>query len=281
MDRSFPEPTDADRTQVTANTGDSDGMSCGELLRRARERRGLTLEYVANATKLPLRHLHALERDEFAALPGGLYRRAEVGAYADAVGLNRRIALASLHHTLEQTEPRPPVSVQRAGRPWVLFSLPVRLGMMVAVATIPCAIALAMWTSRSVAQDLPNIQSMRALPTRTIEPTILTHAQPQLERFPPAVVTSPMEGQLTVITDPTGARVTVNGVGRGVTPVTVRQLTAGLTTVRVTMDGYVTEERRLRLDAGVGVTSVRIPMRTQQHDGDASPDEAVGLDGTR
>ena len=39
-----------------------DGAALGELLRRARERRGLTLRQIANETKIPERHLEALER---------------------------------------------------------------------------------------------------------------------------------------------------------------------------------------------------------------------------
>ena len=85
-----------------------DGVSCGELLRRARERRGLALQQIAQETKIPLRHLWALERDDFDALPGGLYRRAEVRAYAAAVGLDPAVALACLDRALEP--PTPPAA---------------------------------------------------------------------------------------------------------------------------------------------------------------------------
>src|SRR6188768_1223692 len=68
----------------------------GELLRRARNGRGLTLEQIANETRIPRRHLEALERDNLAAVPAGFYRRAEIRAYARAVNLDQRVALAEL-----------------------------------------------------------------------------------------------------------------------------------------------------------------------------------------
>ncbi len=66
-------------------------------------------------------------------------------------------------------------------------------------------------------------------------------------------------GELVITSEPAGARVTVNGTGWGVTPVTVRHLTFGAKTVRVTKDGYVTQQRAVvlepsRASARVGVT---------------------------
>src|SRR2546426_6670717 len=115
MSSSSPDPHDAADAPVTAETGD-DEITCGELLRRARQGRGLTLQRIAQITKIPLRHLDALERDEFAALPGGMYRRAHVRAYADAVGLDRSVALAWLDRALEEAAPRT-ASVARASEP--------------------------------------------------------------------------------------------------------------------------------------------------------------------
>lgn len=60
----------------------------GARLREARERRGLTLQAVANATKISVAALTAVERNDVAHLPGGLYTRGHVRAYASEVGLN-------------------------------------------------------------------------------------------------------------------------------------------------------------------------------------------------
>jgi cytoskeletal protein RodZ len=58
-------------------------MGCfGENLRRERELRGATLPEIANATKIPLHYLQALEDDQFHRLPGGIFNRGFVRAVA-------------------------------------------------------------------------------------------------------------------------------------------------------------------------------------------------------
>ncbi|MFN7984523.1 MAG: helix-turn-helix domain-containing protein [Vicinamibacterales bacterium] len=60
----------------------------GARLREARERRGLSLREIADATKISARSLEALERNDIARLPGGIFSRAFVRAYAVHVGLD-------------------------------------------------------------------------------------------------------------------------------------------------------------------------------------------------
>lgn len=60
----------------------------GSRLREARERRGLGLHDIAGTTKISVRSLTAMERNEFARLPGGIFRRAFVRAFAAEVGLD-------------------------------------------------------------------------------------------------------------------------------------------------------------------------------------------------
>jgi cytoskeleton protein RodZ len=60
----------------------------GAHLREARERAGITLRDVASATKISVPSLEALERNDIARLPGGIFVRAFVRAYARQVGLD-------------------------------------------------------------------------------------------------------------------------------------------------------------------------------------------------
>jgi cytoskeletal protein RodZ len=62
--------------------------SFGEKLRHEREMRGVSLREIANATKISLRFLQALEEDRMDVLPGGLFPRAFVRQYASFLGLN-------------------------------------------------------------------------------------------------------------------------------------------------------------------------------------------------
>ncbi len=60
----------------------------GQLLRDARERRGVSLRQIANATKISVGVLEALERNDISKLPGGIFGRAFVRSYAVEVGLD-------------------------------------------------------------------------------------------------------------------------------------------------------------------------------------------------
>ncbi|HUF49136.1 MAG TPA: RodZ domain-containing protein [Vicinamibacterales bacterium] len=60
----------------------------GQKLKQAREARGLTLREIETATKISVPTLEALERGELSKLPGGIYSRSFVRAYAAKVGLD-------------------------------------------------------------------------------------------------------------------------------------------------------------------------------------------------
>ena len=60
----------------------------GENLRREREMRGVSLEEISSATKISLRFLDAIEREDFAKLPGGIFSRSFVRSYARYLGLD-------------------------------------------------------------------------------------------------------------------------------------------------------------------------------------------------
>jgi cytoskeleton protein RodZ len=65
----------------------------GRKLREARERRGLSLRQIANATKISMLTLEALERNDIARLPGGIFGRGVVRSYALEVGLDPELAI--------------------------------------------------------------------------------------------------------------------------------------------------------------------------------------------
>jgi cytoskeleton protein RodZ len=65
----------------------------GSRLRDARERRGITLRQIANATKISVGVLDALERNDISRLPGGIFGRAFVRSYAAEVGLDPEATL--------------------------------------------------------------------------------------------------------------------------------------------------------------------------------------------
>ena len=65
-----------------------DRPDVGSRLRAAREARGISLRDIAASTKISVSALEALERNDTSRLPGGLFSRAFVRAYAKEVGLD-------------------------------------------------------------------------------------------------------------------------------------------------------------------------------------------------
>ena len=63
-------------------------MDVGATLRRARTRKGLTLEQLARATKISVPALDALENNDFDRLPATIYTRGFLRVYAREVGLD-------------------------------------------------------------------------------------------------------------------------------------------------------------------------------------------------
>jgi PKD repeat protein len=68
----------------------------------------------------------------------------------------------------------------------------------------------------------------------------------------PAVsaVSAPAEGNLSVVTDPVGAAVFVNGESKGVTPLKLDGVVAGDHRITVVKDGYLENSRVVRVEAG-------------------------------
>jgi cytoskeleton protein RodZ len=73
--------------------GQQGAGNVGGMLRAARERRGLSLRQVSNNTKIAMMTLEALERNDIARLPGGIFSRGFVRSYAIEVGLDPEIVI--------------------------------------------------------------------------------------------------------------------------------------------------------------------------------------------
>jgi len=69
-------------------TSEKRHVDFGATLREARERKGLSLRVIADATKISVRALEALEKNDISRLPGGIFSRSFVRAYALEVGLD-------------------------------------------------------------------------------------------------------------------------------------------------------------------------------------------------
>ncbi|PYX32437.1 MAG: hypothetical protein DMG80_07855 [Acidobacteria bacterium] len=121
--------------------------SFGAKLKLEREKRAVTLEQISLSTKIGMRMLQALEEDKFSQLPGGIFNKGFVRAYAHHIGLDEDQTITEyLEASGEGPAPEPEAAVeskiataeahgQPAHRPlpWGLF------------AAILLMVALALW----------------------------------------------------------------------------------------------------------------------------------------
>src|SRR4051812_5772138 len=69
-------------------------MTLGELLRQEREKKGMTIEQVASATKVGVRLLHSLEADQYTELPAKPFIRGFVISYCRFLCLDSKEVLS-------------------------------------------------------------------------------------------------------------------------------------------------------------------------------------------
>jgi transcriptional regulator with XRE-family HTH domain len=243
-------------------------MHLGQYLRDAREQRNLTLRAIAACTKLRPQLLAALEANDLSAWPKPLvYRRAWVRAYARAVGLDPEHVLNVFDEALADrtaADEVPLVRERPGARPWFR-------DIALAAAGLLCAGAF-FWraaqpgdrpaqhhaaTRTAAGNKRAEVGSSgRMGESGAVAPTITTAGQavPSLDDEDDA------DGSLTIITDPPGAWVTVDGIGRGAAPVTVRFLSIGSHRIRVVNAGSRTEDRQTVLTPAQPARLVRIPL---------------------
>jgi cytoskeletal protein RodZ len=103
--------------------------SVGTVLRRLREARGLTLDAVALETRIPAVSLRKLEEEQYDDLPGQVFVRGFLRAYARAVGADPEDIILLFEHRHGPSVP------PKASRWPGLFLMPRRrrVGLFVAV----------------------------------------------------------------------------------------------------------------------------------------------------
>jgi cytoskeletal protein RodZ len=100
----------------------------GDKFRKAREKKDISLDDVSNVTKIGSRMLRAIEEEHFDQLPGGVFNKGFIRAYAKHLGLNDeeavtdylaclRQAQIDAHEVWEPEKPVKPTSAQRLAAP--------------------------------------------------------------------------------------------------------------------------------------------------------------------
>jgi cytoskeleton protein RodZ len=176
--------------------------SIGDTLRRERQRRNLDLPKIAGELKISTRFLEAMEQDEFAKLPGGVFTRSFVRQYASFLGLDAEELVQEMEHA---ADPEPPVSgIPDKSRPAVpgidlemgdenwqsvrerRTPLPswVRAGVLLVVLTVVCSGVYYWWWQRPRHQVLAHETQTPAATVPVAQPT---PPAPRPAENPPAV----------------------------------------------------------------------------------------------
>ncbi|HXT63285.1 MAG TPA: helix-turn-helix domain-containing protein [Pyrinomonadaceae bacterium] len=87
-------------------------VGIGEKLRLERETRGIALRDISENTRISMRYLEAIETDDYRRLPGGIFNRSFIRAYAKFIGFDEEQAIEEYTRTLrdqgESSEDEPP-----------------------------------------------------------------------------------------------------------------------------------------------------------------------------
>jgi cytoskeleton protein RodZ len=92
-------------------TVDQDNSVLG--LASIRRNRGLSLEQIAQNTKISMRSLRAIELGEFKKLPGGIYNTSYIKQYARAIDFDEAELLAYYH---SRTDVQPAIPIAQGKR---------------------------------------------------------------------------------------------------------------------------------------------------------------------
>jgi hypothetical protein len=224
--------------------------------------------------------------------PGGMYRRAMMRAYAEAVGAEGELAPRRPEGPAAHPPPAPApapaaapsaVGVVRPAMPRPRghdrrASAPPQALLGAAGAALAAVAAVVIWsltpgTPPTVGGQQPPAPVVRpTAPQVPAAPSTIARASAPAPRAA-AVAAGPVasragrprpagtDGTLSVTSQPSGARVTVNGIGWGETPVTIRHLDFGPKRIRLTLQGYVSQERVTLLSVADPSASARFVLR--------------------
>lgn len=168
LDGGSTEPVDPERT-----------VAPGALLREARERQGLSLADVARHLKLSQRQVDAIEKDNFAALPGPVFVRGFMRNYARLVALDAAVLVAAAEAT--PGFPLPPASAtsQTVSQPVISSTVNARRDgprgkrawWPVTAILIVAAIALMVFRGRETTVEPAPTEVSLAVPTPETPPS--------------------------------------------------------------------------------------------------------------
>ncbi len=209
-------------------------IGLGPALRKARERRGLTLDAASRDTKLRVDQLRALEGEEFDSLLGDVYVRGSLRTYAAYLGLDpEKVVGAYARNVDDPGPPPPPAKLGRVERAIAATRIRDNQRLMVLLAAIVLLVAVVFGLvsrrhSTPEAAPLPSVTVVPEPTDRSIDAVVeairdvvivadADGVRTRYELTTGETRTFTAESTLGIEADDGGAfRLSVNGVERGI-----------------------------------------------------------------
>ncbi|HEX4954398.1 MAG TPA: RodZ domain-containing protein [Thermoanaerobaculia bacterium] len=159
--------------------GSDEKASFGSWLRRQREVREIGLREIADASKISLRYLEALEQDRFDVLPAPVFSRGFLREYAKYVGLDADEVVNHFLSAYQEVEaeqaPEEPRAPRTSGNQWLYNLL-----LFAAVAAVLVLVALiAFRADRRDSEELAQVVARPAETPAVASPAPAEAARPQ------------------------------------------------------------------------------------------------------
>lgn len=175
----------------------------GDRLRREREMRGITLDEITESTKISRRHLEALEGEHFDQLPGGVFNKGFVRAYARFLGIDGDQAVADYAAASnEQPDPEDKFPLEIHEEPKRhLNRRRSRLPLVFAIAALAgVLVGYMFWAkSRPHVAESPAVSTQPAPPAAAVTATI---APPVKDSAPVAEPAAPASNTAAALPNP-------------------------------------------------------------------------------
>jgi len=157
------ESIDPGPAEVTEPVAPIESSTPGSVLRRTREARGQSISDVVQVIRFSARQIEALERDDYASLPGSTAVRGLVRNYAKFLKLDATPLLAQLEPAVPvpEADVRPPTNMGEAEQPGIVGRIPPRI--IVAVAVILLLALVGYWYYSGLTGDASLTSRLRGV----------------------------------------------------------------------------------------------------------------------
>jgi cytoskeletal protein RodZ len=142
----------------------------GASFKKARQAMGLSIDQVSRETRISTRFLQAIENEEFHLLPGGIFNRGFVKAYAERIGLDTDQVIADYERLIQPEIQEPPEQALEASpsipeKSAERYLYPIALGVLILLILIYYLLSRDSGPNAEMANELPVVSQPVSIAT--------------------------------------------------------------------------------------------------------------------